>query len=456
MDVGRASPGSQAASHRVLDDASTSSLSTVAGAVASPAVSGDMPNAAVIDSVLAGGGDVEYPVATFRVLKFVSKVTELSKGTAVQVSLARNLYLVPAKAHATPPSSAAEFFKLDPKCMRLRRQDSELRFAAAPDAKRAHVALNEQMLFVRGMEALDGAGIPFEALLEADYAHVCADWAAVGQLNASWQSLLRSGIDDNLRRAAVQRVLSAVPPIVPATPATGKVLQAVNTLLGTRGRRAVLSGALSLSQAPVASKTAADVLGGIGEVIDQASRAPVVGPAVRLACLFVRVSSVAIQTDDHKGLCELAMRQSVALAHRLLMKMFEMLQLPTTEITSVHCEELSVLLGDVERLLEKNEEVILLRLEGRVRSDQTIRRWRNGVGRLSEKAGLLLGHCATGNTADRTERNTLTLIGMVNERAASGKPSALTRFKVGRDPPPWTAAPMYQERRTPKEQSTLF
>lgn len=199
MDAGGASPGSQAASHRVLGDASTSSSSLLAGAVASPVVSGDMPDAAVIDSVLAGGGDVEYPVATFRVLRCDCKATKLSKGSSVYACLARNLYLVTAKARATPPSSAAQFFKLDPKCMRLQRQDSELRFAAAPDAKRAHVALNERMLFVRGMEALDGAGIHFEALLEADDAHVCADWAAVGQLNAKGM-----GGGGGVRRAATR------------------------------------------------------------------------------------------------------------------------------------------------------------------------------------------------------------------------------------------------------------
>lgn len=268
--------------------------------------------------------------------------------------LARNLYLVKVTAQGTSPACTVDFFKGHLTCIRLLREDSHLRLADASYAQRAGIALNVRTLFVRGIEsAPTGPDLnAIAVLLEADCAGACTAWVEAGKLfTSSWLSLLASDVEDDVRKTAVERLLDIVQPAVPTT--RGRVLQGVVKMLGTRGRLAILTGACSLSQSLVASKSGADVPGGVAEAVGQASGAPVLGPVLRLSCLFVQVAAVAVQTEERDGLLEATMQRSSALAHRLLETIIKTLQLPATDCTAMYVEELSALLGNLELLLEE-------------------------------------------------------------------------------------------------------
>jgi len=353
----------------------------------------------------AGGGSggdaeaTEYPMATFRVVDCTSIVEPWKRGTVVHALLGRNLYLARAKARAPPPASVVDLVKRRLRCVRLPRENCDLRVADAADAERAGVDLTDCMLFVRGMERSTANGGDnldrITLLLKADDAGVCASWATAGSfLSHSWLSLMPAGAADEARVAAVTRLLDETHPLAPTR--SGKVSDAVFVLLGRSGRRAVLTASLWLQPTPGVGAPVASVVKKVVDAVDSVTQVPVVGVALRVACLVVHMGAVAVRVRDHADVCTSVTKRCSKLAHRLLTHLLETLRIPETGLGAVYERPLCRRLGTLEGLLEDVEEAILLRQLGRLTSEPTIRPWDTQLDELEDHVDLLLLHGTTG------------------------------------------------------------
>jgi len=345
-------------------------------------------------------------MATFRVVVCTSSVKKWKRGTVVHALLGRNLYLARAKARAPPPASVFDIVQQRLRCVRLPRENCDLRVADAADAEGAGVDLTDRMLLVRGMERSTAHGgddlARITLLLEADDAGVCASWATAGSfLSHSWLSLLPAGAADEASVAAVTRLLDGTHPLAPTR--SGKVSDAVFVLLGTFGRRAVLTASLWLQPTPGVGAPVASVVKKVVDAVDSVTPVPVVGVALRVACLVVHMGAVAVRVRDHADICTSVTKRCSKLAHRLLTHLLETLRVPKTGLGAVYERPLCRKLGTLEGLLEDVEEAILLRQLGRLTSARTIGRWDEQLDELDDKVDKLLLLGTTGMAVNQVK-----------------------------------------------------
>ena len=342
---------------------------------------------------------VSSNMATFRVVSCESDVKKLRHGTVLHALLGRNLYLARAKARALPPESVVDFIKQKPWCVRLPRDDCDLRVANAADEIPGDVVLTDRMLLVRGMERSTVQGgrdlKRITLLLEADDAGVCASWATAGSFLAhSWTSLLPAGVSDEVSVAAVKQLLDEVHLLAPTQ--GGKVSRALFVLLRTPGRRAVLTASHCLQPTPGVGAPAASVAKMVVDAVDKDIGVPVVGIAVRVACLVVHVGAVAVRVREHAELFTSVTKRCSKLAHGLLEHLLETLQIPKNAFVAPYEKRLCRRLSKLEALLEEVEEATLLGLVGHLTADETIRRWKSDLDELEDNIDELQQNGAVG------------------------------------------------------------
>lgn len=389
------------------------------------------------DRDMGGGGGLDVDedaggrlsLATFTVLTCSSSTRELGRKNVVHAWLGRHLWLVWDTVDGRPPMLVEEFRKRHPQHVRLSRSDTEMRQALPCEAAAAGESSNLRLLFVRGVEqsAAPGGGdlSTLTLLLKAPSAATCAAWAAAGAtLLCPWQQLLSPTTGGSNAAAEVKALLKLVQqhaPLVSDDFPPGVVAK----VLGSRGRRRILTTYHWLRSSSPVVASGARAAGSLASAANELSGVPVVGAALGLTLFAVQVGVLSVLADEHDtirmGVAERCQKMLVL----LLEATTETLQREQTKFAVAHGKQLCAVIERVEGMLGEVEvsffssRLQTMLLEASVRGwDERLRELYDDLLRLTKEGEL-------GRAAESSRQHACTTLlsaGVGTDLAAYGAP----------------------------------